>query len=65
MNAATERRGLATIEEVSGYLRISVNTLYQWRHRGVGPRAALVGRHLRYRWSDVEKWLDQQASDAA
>lgn len=26
-----------------------------------GPRWSKVGRHVRYRWSDIEKWLDQQA----
>ena len=26
--------------------------------RGHGPRAAWIGKHLRYRWSDVEAWLE-------
>lgn len=60
-----QRRPLAAIEEVSEYLGIPVKTLYQWRHRGIGPRASKVGRHLRYRWDDVEKWVDQQAGGVA
>jgi excisionase family DNA binding protein len=56
---------LGSVEEVSEYLGVPVSTLYVWRHRRKGPRASRVGRHLRYRWADVEKWLDEQASEAA
>ena len=59
----SQTRSLATAEQLSEFLGVPVATLYQWRHRGIGPRASKVGRHLRYRWSDVEKWLDQQAND--
>lgn len=42
------------------YLAVPVNTLYAWRYRGVGPPAIRVGKHIRYRRADVEKWLDSQ-----
>jgi len=48
---------LATPVEVAEYLRVPIKTLYQWRYQGDGPRAHRVGRHLRYRWEDVEAWL--------
>lgn len=64
LDAAT-KRPLGSVEEVSKYLGIPVATLYVWRHRGTGPRASKVGRHLRYRWSDVERWLDEQAGGGA
>ena len=54
-------RNLASPDEVSEYLGVPVATLYQWRHRGIGPRAARVGRHVRYRWRDVERWVDDQS----
>lgn len=57
-----DRRPLATMAEVAAYLKTPVATLYQWRHRGVGPRGSRVGRHVRYRWDDVERWLDEQAT---
>ncbi|WP_198357245.1 helix-turn-helix transcriptional regulator [Streptomyces fildesensis] len=60
-----DRRSLATPLEVSTYLGIPVATLYQWRHRGTGPKVHKVGRHLRYRWQEVEVWLDTQAIDLA
>jgi len=53
---------LWTVQEVSEYLGVPVGTLYQWRYRRIGPRAARVGRHLRYRPADVQAWLDQQAA---
>lgn len=58
-----ERRALATVEQVSEYLGVPVQTLYAWRSRGGrGPKASRIGRHLRYRWSDVEKYIDEQTS---
>lgn len=65
MSQSTIRRPLASAEEVAEYLGVPVATLYQWRHRGVGPSGARVGRHLRYRWDVVERWFDDQAKAAA
>jgi predicted DNA-binding transcriptional regulator AlpA len=55
-----ERRALGTTPEVAAHLQVPVKTLYAWKGRQVGPPAVRVGKHLRYRWSDVEAWLDQQ-----
>lgn len=55
--AATRPRRLATPTDVAAYLQVPVKTLYTWRYHGKGPRAHRVGRHLRYRWEDVEAWL--------
>ena len=46
-------------EEVASYLGVPVKTLFQWRYKGVGPRALRVGRYLRFRAADVEAWLEQ------
>lgn len=53
---------LMTAEEVSAYLVIPVATLYAWRSRNQGPVGHRVGRHLRYRLSDVDAWLNAQPS---
>ena len=55
-------RRLATPIEVAAYLQVPVKTLYAWRYEGKGPRAHRVGRHLRYRWEDVEAWLASAAA---
>ena len=52
---------LLSPEDVSDWLQIPVGTLYQWRYRRRGPNGIMVGRHLRYRRSDVESWLAQRA----
>jgi excisionase family DNA binding protein len=49
---------LLTIREVSELLGIPVGTIYQWRYSGTGPKAARMGRHLRYRPADVEAWVE-------
>jgi excisionase family DNA binding protein len=52
-----EPRALATPTEVADYLRVPLRTLYRWRYAGEGPPGYRVGRHLRFRWTDVEEWL--------
>ena len=49
-------------EDLAEYLGVPVKSLAQWRYLGKGPRWSKVGRHVRYRGADVEKWLDAQAS---
>lgn len=59
------RRPLATPPEVAAFLGVPAKTLTQWRYGKTGPRWSKVGRHVRYRWADIEKWLDQQATEVA
>jgi excisionase family DNA binding protein len=49
--------------ELADYLAIPVQTIYQWRYRGDGPPGYRVGRHVRYRWSDIQTWLAEQTDD--
>ena len=62
---AEDRRSLATTEQVAAYLGddFPVKTLIAWRYKGTGPRFVRVGRHVRYRWPDVEAWLTSQQVD--
>ena len=60
MNGTTDER-LMTIDDLSEMLGIPIETLYGWRHRGQGPQGYRVGRHVRYRRSTVEAWLEGQA----
>lgn len=57
------RRPLASSTEVSEYLSVPLGTLDRWAKVGSGPRYSRVGRHRRYRWEDIDKWLDDQAGD--
>ncbi|TDB81569.1 AlpA family transcriptional regulator [Micromonospora sp. KC721] len=62
MTTPTTTERLWSVNDVSAFLGIPVGTLYQWRHRRVGPRASRVGRHLRYDPADVRAWFDKKAA---
>lgn len=53
---------LLTELEAADYLKVSIRTLQNWRHRGGGPKyTKLNNRMVRYRISQLEAWLDAQA----
>ncbi len=52
---------LLTLPEVADYLGVPLQSVYQWRTRGEGPRGIKVGRHVRVRRSDLDAWLDAHA----
>ena len=56
----SQKEELGAPAEVSAFLKVPVKTLYEWKLKGTGPRVSKVGRHLRYRWSDVERWLEER-----
>ena len=56
---------LLSPQDLAGYLDVPVKTIYGWRHRGLGPAGFRVGRHLRYRRSDVEEWISAQLEYSA
>lgn len=55
---------LATPEEVAGYLRKNERTLANWRSLGIGPAYIKAEGEVRYRWSEVEKWLSGKTVQA-
>lgn len=59
-----ERPPLATPDEVADFLGLPIATLGQWRYMGKGPKSIKVGRHVRYRWADIERWLDDHERPA-
>ena len=52
--------GLLSAQELADYLEIPLATLYTRRYRNEGPRGFRVGRHLRYRQTDVVAWINSQ-----
>jgi len=51
---------LIDVQQLADYLDVPVKTLYAWRYRREGPPAFRVGRHLRYRRSDIQRWIQQR-----
>jgi excisionase family DNA binding protein len=54
---------LLTLDDVVAYLGIPKNTLYRWRVDGEGPRAMKIGKHLRYRRTELEAWLEANTDE--
>lgn len=54
---------LASPQDLADHLGVPVKTTYEWTYRGTGPKAIKVGRHVRYRWSDIETWLRLQEKE--
>lgn len=50
--AAAEHLGLAKV------------TLDMWRSQGRGPRFVKMGRAVRYRMSDLDRWVEDHSQDA-
>ena len=54
-----------TLSELAAALAVNVQTLYDLRSKGRGPRGFRVGRELRFRRSEVDAWLTRlEAADA-
>ena len=51
---------LMTVNQLSEYLQVPVQTIYAWRHEGVGPRTLRAGRALRFRKADIDQWLEER-----
>ena len=49
---------ILTTRELADYLGLNVQAIYDLRADGRGPSGVRVGRELRYRVSDVRRWLD-------
>ncbi len=53
-----------TTAEVAKYLGIAVSTLAMYRMTGVGPDyVKVLNRLVRYRRTDVDNWLNNQAKN--
>ena len=59
----TTQNPILTPREVADLLKVSVRALDKWRSEAeAGPPFIRCGRLVRYRTSDLERWLDQRAS---
>lgn len=54
-------RDLLSPQDLADYLDVPVATVYRWNTHGKGPTVVKVGRHVRYRRSDVVDWLESNA----
>jgi excisionase family DNA binding protein len=52
-------------DDLAVFLKLPAKTIREWRHKGTGPRYARLGKHVRYRQSDVMAWLNETSHDNA
>jgi len=52
---------LLSPEQLSELFDLPLGTIYRWNYAKTGPPVLRIGRHVRYRETDVEAWLDEQA----
>ena len=59
IETSTERElgTVLTLSQLAAALGVGVQTLYDLRSQGRGPRGFRVGRELRFRVGEVEAWL--------
>lgn len=55
MNGSNGEQHL-TVAELAERYRVPLGTVYRWNSHGTGPRPIKVGKHRRYRLSEVEAW---------
>jgi hypothetical protein len=45
-----------TVSDLAEREGVPVATVRAWNYKGVGPRFMRIGKYVRYKLSDVEKW---------
>ncbi|NIA03350.1 MAG: helix-turn-helix domain-containing protein [Nitrospirae bacterium] len=51
---------LLTVEDLADDLGVPVATIYAWRYRRQGPPGFQVGRRLRFRRGDIDRWISDR-----
>jgi predicted DNA-binding transcriptional regulator AlpA len=59
------REPLVKAAAVAKHLDTSVNQLTRLRYEGKGPQYIKLGRSVRYRWADVDAWVQAQEKATA
>ncbi len=54
-----------TPEDLARREQVPLKTVYRWNSDGTGPQRLKIGRHVRYRLSDVEAWEAAQLCTVA
>jgi excisionase family DNA binding protein len=54
---------LMNVEDLMEYLDLPRDTIYKQRQEGTGPPGYRIGKHLRWKRSEVEAWLEKHKDD--
>ncbi|MER7437308.1 helix-turn-helix domain-containing protein [Pseudonocardia alni] len=56
---------LWSVQDLADWFGVPVQTVHQWRNKDYGPRGVEVGKHVRFRPTEVERRLDSLDRRAA
>lgn len=56
---------LGTTRDLAEFVKKPESTVRHWRQTGTGPSYFRLGKSVRYRREDVEKWLEVQMHQTA
>ena len=62
--AAPVKDEALTAEQLAAEVNVPVGTLYYWRHIGRGPKGFKVEGSVRYRRSEINRWLRESGDTA-
>ena len=54
-----DNKNMITVREAAKFLGLSVHTLNNKRCNQTGPKYFKLGRAVRYRYKDLEDWINQ------
>jgi excisionase family DNA binding protein len=54
---------LMSVEDLMEYLDLPRDTIYKQRSEGTGPPGYRLGKHLRWKRSEVDAWLEKHKDD--
>jgi excisionase family DNA binding protein len=63
-HSGLQHQEFLTVDDLARLLRVPKATIYRWRSTGHGPPGYTIGRHVRFRWAEVEAWLEERADEA-
>jgi prophage regulatory protein len=55
-----DQKPLMNVSEVADYLGVSKLTIWRWEKSGEIPKAIAIGGTIRWKRSDIQKWLDEK-----
>ena len=63
MNKSISNERLLTPEQLAQLLQVPKATLYKWRSENRGPKGIKIGKHVRYPFEGVHRWLADMAGE--
>jgi excisionase family DNA binding protein len=56
---------ILTTDEVAALLKVPKQTIYRWNQFGIGPPHYRLGKHLRWKRSEVMAWMEQHQDEVS